>query len=70
MKIDTQGMTGPGVSTGEWKYKDGIPDMPVAIHKILSPLLREELKELINEVLDERENARSYLPNTFDGIIL
>ena len=70
MKIDTQGMTGPGVTSGEWKYKDGIPDMPVQSISILTPMLRDELKELINEVLDERENRRTYLPNTFDGVIL
>ena len=70
MKIDTQGMTGPGVTTGEWKYKDGIPPLEPHSISILEPLLREELKELINEVLDERENRRTYLPNTFDGVIL
>ena len=70
MKIDTQGMSGPGVTTGEWKYKDGYPPMEVQSISILTPMLRDELKELINEVLDERENARTYLPNTFDGIIL
>lgn len=70
MKIDTQGLTGPGVTTGEWKYKDGIPDLEPHSISILNPMLRDELKELINEVLDERENTRAYLPNTFDGIIL
>ena len=70
MKIDTQGMTGPGVTTGEWKYKDGYPPMEVQSMSILSQMLRDELKELINEVMDERENRRAYLPNTFDGIIL
>ena len=67
MKIDTQGMSGPGITTGEWKYKDGFPDFEAPSISILEPLLRNELKELINEVLDERETRRSYLPLTSDG---
>ena len=70
MKIDTQGMTGPGVTTREWKYKDGIPDLEPHSISILTPLLRDELANLINEVLDERENRRTYLPDTFDGVVL
>ena len=70
MKIDTQGMSGPGVTDEEWKYKDGYPPFEPTSISILEPSLREELKELINEVLDERENRRSYLPDTFDGVVL
>ena len=61
-KIDTQGMSGPAIKGS----KDNVfpkdehgnpiypPFNPTPI-PLIEPKLREELKELINEVLDERE---------------
>ncbi len=56
MKIDTQGMsygTGKGGKTLE-EQRASIPDVEPKVTKLLSDALREELKDLINEVLDER----------------
>ena len=52
--IDTQGMTG-GRITGEVP-KEPIkhPPMPVREMKIFTDQERKELKEIINEVLDDR----------------
>ena len=61
-KIDTQGMSGestegctdniyPRDENGEPIY----PSMKIAPLPLLEPKLKEELKALINEVLDERE---------------
>ena len=61
-KIDTQGMSGPpvkGVKDNVFpKDENGEPIYPPfnpTPLTLLEPKLREELKELINEVLDERE---------------
>ena len=56
MKIDTQGMsygTGKGGKSLE-EQRASIPDAEPKVTKLLSDALREELKDLINEVLDER----------------
>ena len=55
-KIDTQGMSLPS-DNKEWKIQ---PHGPMEVRHIpmLEPSLREELKELINEVLDEREHQK------------
>ena len=61
-KIDTQGMSGPAIEGG----KDNIyprdengepiyPPMDIKPLTLIEPKLKEELKALINEVLDERE---------------
>ncbi len=61
-KIDTQGMSGPTIKGG----KDNIypldengepifPPMKVTPLTLIEPQLKIELKQLINEVLDERE---------------
>tara|TARA_R100001510_G_C7567344_1_gene145134 strand:- start:115 stop:324 length:210 start_codon:yes stop_codon:yes gene_type:complete len=52
-KIDTQGMSLPSTDK-EWKVQ---PHGPMEVKEIplLEPKLKQELKELINEVLDERE---------------
>ncbi len=61
-KIDTQGMSGPTIEgckdnvypkdeNGETIY----PPMKITPLTLLEPQLRIELKDLINEVLDERE---------------
>ena len=54
-KIDTQGMSVP--SKGNINSKKEIPPMPVKIRTIFTPEERIELKQIINEALDERERA-------------
>ena len=61
-KIDTQGMSGPTIKGGKDNIyprdADGNPIYPAMIPrhiKIIDGQLREELVELLNEVLDERE---------------
>ena len=63
-KIDTQGMTAPGIEKSNMlkttHYINGYPSFkPLTTPKMIDGMLRDELKELINEVLDERE-ARRY----------
>ena len=64
-KIDTQGMSGGPVEKSSkilktTHYPDGYPPFkPLTTIKMIDGMLRDELKELINEVLDERE-ARRY----------
>ena len=58
MKIDTQGMSfGSEKSGGKSleEQRDAIPPMVKNEMNLLSEALKKELKELINEVLDERE---------------
>ena len=58
MKIDTQGMsydTGKGSSRSIEEQRAAIPDYIPPKINILTDGLKAELKELINEVLDERE---------------
>ena len=58
MKIDTQGMsydTGKGSSRSIEEQRAAIPDYIPPKINILTDALKAELKELINEVLDERE---------------
>jgi len=58
MKIDTQGMS-YGTSKGDGRsleeQRAAIPEYKPPKINILTDALKEELKELINEVLDERE---------------
>ena len=57
MKIDTQGMSyGDGKGSGKSieEQRAAIPPMSVNKTNLLSDALKVELKELINEVLDER----------------
>ena len=59
-KIDTQGMTAPGIKNSSMlkttHYPNGYPPFkPLHVNKMIDGMLRDELKELINEVLDERE---------------
>ena len=63
-KIDTQGMTAAGIEKSSMlktsHYPNGYPPFkPLTIPKIIDGMMRDELKALINEVLDERE-ARRY----------
>ena len=57
MKIDTQGMsygTGKGDGRSIEEQRASIPDVQPKVTNLLSDALRAELKDLINEVLDER----------------
>lgn len=53
-KIDTQGMSLPG--NGNIISGRKIPPMPVKKRTIFTPEERQELKDIINETLNEREN--------------
>ena len=58
MKIDTQGMSyGDGTGSGKSleEQRAAIPPFNPPKLNIISDALKVELKELINEVLDERE---------------
>ena len=57
MKIDTQGMSfGDGKSSKSiQEQRDAIPPAKFTQVNLLSDSLKEELRQLINEVLDERE---------------
>tara|TARA_B100001564_G_C20525589_1_gene617221 strand:+ start:784 stop:975 length:192 start_codon:yes stop_codon:yes gene_type:complete len=60
-KIDTQGMSVPGKYTTKRKFPNGeYPPMPVKIRTIFTPEERIELKQIINEALDERERRDSH----------
>ena len=57
MKIDTQGMsldTGKGISKSLEEQRAAIPDVEPKQINIISDALKKELKDIINEVLDER----------------
>ena len=57
MKIDTQGMsldTGKGISKSLEEQRAAIPDVEPKQINIISDTLKKELKDIINEVLDER----------------
>ena len=58
MKIDTQGMsygTGKGDGTSIEEQRDALPDVIPKKINLISDSLKKELKDIINEVLDERE---------------
>ena len=57
MKIDTQGMSFGSGKSGRsiQEQRDAIPTMKVNKINLLSDALKLELKQLINEVLDERD---------------
>ena len=59
--MDTQAMTLGGKSTPEQiqKRRDSIAPMEVNKVNLISDALKVELKQLINEVLDERANYKS-----------
>ena len=61
MKIDTQGMsygTGKGSGKSIEEQRAAIPDVKPKQINIISDALKEELKDIINEVLDEREHQK------------
>ena len=57
MKINTQGMSYGDSSSGRSieEQRAAIPPMKVEKMNLISDALKVELKQLINEVLDERE---------------
>ena len=57
MKVDTQGMSFGSGKSGKsiQEQRDAIPPMKVNKMNLLSDALKLELKQLINEVLDERD---------------
>ena len=60
MKIDTQGMSfgnSEGCRTLE-EQRAAIPPLQVREMNLISDALKIELKQLINEVLDEREHLK------------
>ena len=63
-KIDTQGLSGPAINPKDakekWKYADGYPPMQVKPKRLFTSTYVEEMKILINEVLDEREGKMDY----------
>ena len=61
MTINTQGMSyGDGKSDGKSieEQRDAIPDLKMNKLNLISDALKVELKQLINEVLDEREHQK------------
>ena len=61
MKIDTQGMsldTGKDTGKSIEEQRAAIPDVKPKQINIISDALKEELKDIINEVLDERIKHR------------
>ena len=57
-KIDTQGMSVPGKYVP--KKPSSYAPMPVKTRTIFTPEERIELKQIINEALDERERRDSH----------
>ena len=58
MKIDTQGMsygTGKGTGKSLEEQRASIPDVKPKKINLISDALKAELKDIINEVLNERE---------------
>ena len=61
-KIDTQGMSVPG--SGKSKSKRSYPPLVIPKRSIFSDLERQELKDIINETLDEREQRKTNQRNS------
>ena len=60
MKIDTQGMSFGDGASGKTleEQRAAIPPLQVREMNLISDSLKVELKQLINEVLDEREHQK------------
>ena len=59
--MDTQAMSAGGGTTSDIQaQRDAIPPRKVNEMNLLSDALRVELKQLINEVLDERQRTRPF----------
>ena len=61
-KIDTQGMSLP--SDGKSKSKKIHPPLVIPKRNVFTDLERQELKDIINETLDEREQRKSNQRNS------
>ncbi len=61
-KIDTQGMSVPG--SGKSKAKRTYPPLIVPKRNVFTDLERQELKDIINETLDEREQRKTNQRNS------
>ena len=61
-KIDTQGMSVPG--GGKSKAKRTYPPLIVPKRNVFTDLERQELKDIINETLDEREQRKTNQRNS------
>ena len=55
-KIDTQGMSVP--SGGKTSSKKSYPPLVIPKRNVFTDLERQELKDIINETLDEREQRK------------
>ena len=53
-KIDTQGMSFPG--SGKLPSRKSYPPLVIPKRNVFTDLERQELKDIINETLDEREH--------------
>ena len=60
MKVDTQGMSFGSGKSGRsiQEQRDAIPPLKVNKMNLLSDALKVELKQLMHEVLDERERKK------------
>ena len=56
-KIDTQGMSIP--SSDKTQSKKSYPQLVIPKRNIFSDMERQELKDIINETLDEREQRKT-----------
>ena len=61
-KIDTQGMSLS--SDGKSKSKRSYPPLVIPKRNVFTDLERQELKDIINETLDEREQRKTNQRNT------
>ena len=61
-KIDTQGMSLP--SDGKPKSKRSYPPLIIPKRNVFTDLERQELKDIINETLDEREQRKTNQRNS------
>ena len=59
-KIDTQGMSLPS----DGKSKRTYPPLVIPKRNVFTDLERQELKDIINETLDEREQRKSNQRNS------
>ena len=61
-KIDTQGMS---IDLGnDLRVREPIPPLVIPKRNIFSDLERQELKDIINETLDEREQRKTNQRNS------
>jgi len=61
-KIDTQGMSFPG--SGKSKSRKSYPPLVIPKRNVFTDLERQELKDIINETLDEREQRKTNQRNS------